>query len=299
MKTISVYKLENHKETIKQLLSDDVPFMTYRFRGCGVMDKEQRGFTENVVDGQYVSNVNGNVILTITLQKKKANPNLIKTLLDVSKLEYIETQRTVLNDPEAEVNIDKKTLSSLKQAAADEALAAAFPEEAKHFNLVFRPDGLLLVDGKNNAAEMLISLVRKALGSLKAIPYEPETPVTDLLDDWIKTDVSDKFTLGEKCELITAEGGKAVFSKEHVSESDAKEFLEEKGALTESLQVNYDGTITFSLKDDFTFNGLKYDECIVDDGEENSEGGNFILVLTEINKMVDEVISRLKPTEEK
>ena len=56
----------------------------------------------------------------------------------------------------------------------------------------------------------------------------------------------------------------------------------------------YDGVVTFCLRDDFTLNGLKYDEQLQGDkDEEGSEATGEFLQLVEVSKIVDEIVKRL------
>jgi DNA recombination-dependent growth factor C len=105
--------------------------------------------------------------------------------------------------------------------------------------------------------------------------------------------------------LVTQEDRTVNISKACVYNSEAQELVEQ-GSYVTQLSVLYDGMVSFTLKDDFTLNGLKFSSTLFDDGAEceteedklKAMAGDEVLILQELSKVVDEIIKRCSEVEE-
>ena len=292
MKTVQLFTL--NEEVIKatfNLLTEDT-LSRYKFQPCGAHDRKRIGFSLNL-DGLYVSDHRGDLLLTITEQEKKIEAYTIKTRIKEFEEYFAESNEGELPT--------KKMIEEETHRIVEGLLPLTPPKEPKKFKVLLRKDGTVLVEATGKKAEDLLGFIRKAIGSLSVFPYEPTSSVGDLLDELIKPEVNsngnkvrplvhDKLELLNRGTFIDLDGRKHTLSGETLYDSQAQELVMD-GAITTQIELLFDGVVTLNLKDDFTLSGIKYSETI--SAEDDTIGTEF-LQLAEIKKVVDEFITHLK-----
>ena len=283
MKTLSLFKLTDEQQTLNTLTEDLLT--QYKFTPCGKHDALRMGFTENIVDGMFVSDVMGYVVVTVKEQTKKPKKYSVDQLVEEKSANH---ENLFGKSP------TKGEVKSFAIEAREELLPNTEPDEPKVYTVAFRKkDGLVLVEANYKKAESLLALLRKTLGSLPVIPLETDTPVTDFMDEAVGKSLSDTLTLGSKGKFV-GEDMVHSLSKGSLYDDHAKDLIKD-GFLAEDIQMEYEGIITFSLKADLLLDGLKFDkELFATEDGESDEAGNFVLKLTEVNKLVDDLLSRLE-----
>lgn len=291
MKQLSIYTLSD-LSTLNLLVSPEVKdlFEQHKFTPCTQMQKETMGFAPTSIDGEYISDVNGDLYLNIAVQQKRVNKNHVNHMFEEKEAEYL------LEHPEIEV-LPKTIKETFKSVASDKVLMDTYPETEKYFTVVFCKDGTVMVDGKGKKAEELLSLIRAAVGTLPVVPLTTDNPITDKMDTWVANSKElnkTLFTFGEKVTLVDPVGEKAVLSKCPVDESRAPEYVE-KGSYVEELALNYDGVVDFNINADLVFSGIKFDKEFANDAE--SQGASMILQVNELKKLATYVIGMLTSEE--
>lgn len=295
MKQISLFTLNAEAIKITHNLLTEETLEANKFQPCGKFDMRRMGFSLNL-DDTYVSDQRGDLLLTITEQEKKIEAYAIKTRIKEFEETYSEANEGELPN--------KKLIESETHKIVEELLPITSPKEPKKYKMLLRKDGTVLVEASGKKAEDLLNLVRKAIESFPVVPYEPVSSVGDLLDELVKPEVNtngnkvrplvhEKIELLNRGTFIDLDGRKHTLSGETLYDSKAQVLVEE-GAYTTQVEIMYDGVVTFNLKDDFTFTGIKYSETI--SAEDDSIGTEF-LQLSEIKKVVDEFITHLKVEE--
>ena len=282
MKSVSIYKLTtNTQQTIATITEEALE--QYQFRPCGAYDSRKMGFAPNVIDGNYVSQINGDIILTIVEQTKAPKKYTITQEVEVKKLAYIA---------EYGVEPNKKTLKEMEIVVKEELLPLTQPDEPKYTTMIIKSTGLVLVEANYKKAENLLALLRKAIGSLPAVPFEVECSIGDKLDDLILEKDKVVFTLGNKANLGTPEGLTHTIGKGSIYDSNAKDLVKD-GYMTTGLQLELEGNF-FTLKDTLEIEGIKFDKELFSELEKGDEAGSVLIKLSEIDKLVKEVIEYLK-----
>jgi len=292
MKSIQLFTLNS--EAIKstfELLTEET-LQRNKFQPCGSHDRKRIGFSLNL-DGLYVSDHRGDLLLTITEQEKKIEAYTVKTRLKEFEESYAE-------DNEGELPT-KKMIEEETHKIVEELLPLTSPKEPKSFKVLLRKDGTVLTEASGKKAEDLLNLIRKAIDTLPVVPYEPLSSVGDLLDELVLPSINsngnkvrplvhDKIELLNKGTFIDQDNRKHVLSGETLYDSKAQELVTE-GAITTQIELLFDGVVIFNLKDDLTLSGIKYSEII---SAEDDPIGTEFLQLAEIKKVVDEIITHLK-----
>lgn len=281
--------LQVEKSEIAGLMSvirkNEEVFESYKFAPPSATEKERAGFSPTILDGKYVSDLQGDILIKVTQQGKAINKNEIKDLSYAKELIWMEENK--------EDSVPKKVKKTLMEDAELLVIQKTYPKEAVHGYILIRKDGLVLVEGKGAAAEKLVSLVRKAVGSFPAYPVQVEKDVNGMLKDWVKTGLNgDIFTLGAKATLLSEQGTEYSTKGEDIShDPHAMSILKSDQSTVTKVEVTYDGIIDVTVTDELTFEGIKVDKDLTS-GEDSDAGGIFV-IHKEVNKMVDDVLGRL------
>ncbi|AUR87482.1 putative exonuclease [Vibrio phage 1.101.O._10N.261.45.C6] len=293
MNNNTIYKFtEDSDFNVKTMFQAEL-FASFKFNALTTADTDRRrmGFVVNTISGEYLDEVQvkGNTFHIVTIREQKKSPEkyLIDAQVAGKKAQYLlETDKL----PE------KSLVKEWKDEATDVVLRITIPKQPKDYIVAVRDDGVIFVEAKGKMVEDLTALIRKTIGTFPVIPFETDTPVTDFMDNMVSDGVKDVFTLGNKATLVDEEGINHQLSKGSLYDSDAEDYVK-NGMFVTSLALNYDGVVDFTLKDDFVLEGIKFDKDAFEE-EDNSEAGTFLLQLDELNKVVNELISRVTPKQE-
>ncbi|AUR91632.1 putative exonuclease [Vibrio phage 1.161.O._10N.261.48.C5] len=282
----SIYELE--KDRIQDVLSaikkNSEVFQQYKFNPPSATEKERMGFSETLLGGGYVGELPEGLLLRITQQGKSINRNEVKDVSLAKELLWMEENKTDF----VQKNI-KKILLEDSEALV---IQKTYPNEEVHGHILLRKDGKVLVEGKGNASERLISLVRKALGSFPALPVQVVSDVNSMLKGWVKSGLNgDIFTLGSKATLLSELGTEYVTKGEDISQDpNAMAILKSDDSTVTKVETCFDGVIQVTITDALTFEGVKVDKDLTA-GEEDA--AMLFITSKEINKMVDDTLGRL------
>ena len=282
----SIYELE--KDRIQDVLSaiknNEAVFQQYKFNTPSATEKERMGFSETLLGGGYVGELPEGLILRITQQGKSINRNEVKDVSLAKELLWMEENKTDF--------VPKNIKKMLLEDAEALVIQKTYPNEEVHGHILLRKDGKVLVEGKGNAAEKLISLVRKALGSFPALPVQVVSDVNGMLKGWVKSGLNgDIFTLGSKATLLSELGTEYVTKGEDISQDpNAMSILKSDDSTVTKVETCFDGIIQVTITDELTFEGIKVDKDLTA-GEEDA--AMLFITSKEVNKMVDDVLGRL------
>ncbi len=271
-------------EVLKSIKENASVFADYKFAPPTASEKSRMGFsTTGFGEEEYVSDVDGNLLLCITTQSKSLNPNKVASIREDKRQKYMAEEN--------KDSVPKAKDKEFKEEAETLVLATTFPLKEKHHNVVIRKDGKVFVEGTGKGMEDLVALIRKALGSFPALPFTPEGDVLSMLKEWIQKDVNDKIALGEKAVLFAADGTEYKVKGDLANNVKVHSILKDELAVATEVTVNYDGIVDVTINESLVFSGIKFDKELTADSEDDTVT-KFIL-LDEVNKMVDNVIGRL------
>ncbi len=308
MKSMNVYRLDQTVVTsILSIITEDV-LQTSEFKPCSAYDSRKLGFSLNL-DGTFASDQKVGTLLKVTEQVKKVEPHAVNSLVKAREAQHKAGTGQAVKPAEK---------NKWKAEFTEQLLPDTYAREPKTFSMLIRKDGLVLVEGTSKIAEDCVSLLRKTIGSFPAQAIETDVPVSDLLDllvkpvdpkqsfkarqeeTLVKIPEDDKLTLGDKVSVVTAEERKINLTAGGVYGSELADLVAD-GSYVTKLEVNYDGAVQYTLKDDLTFSGIKFSTEIFDDGETESEDDekakaatDELLMLEELSNVVDDILTRLE-----
>ncbi len=113
-------------------------------------------------------------------------------------------------------------------------------------------------------SELFVNTLREALGHLKAQLPEVTSPGF-VLTHWLKAQNSaEGFTIEDFCELRDAEDLGTVRAKQQDITGETFQAFLEEGCIVKQLRLNWQDQVSFVMKDDFTFTGLRYLDTVLD-----------------------------------
>lgn len=126
---------------------------------------------------------------------------------------------------------------------------------------------------EGNRAEELLSALREALGSLKAVPLTPLKAPRDVLTGWLTGgDIPEDIEVGEECELTSLDEGRSVKFKHQDLWVDEVGRHIGSGLQVAKLAVTWKDTIECLIDDQFCFKRIKYGNEITEQAADHDHG---------------------------
>jgi recombination associated protein RdgC len=202
--------------------------------------------------------------------------------------EYTDSAIKLLDYP-----VSRKERFDIKGEVIMGLLPEAFMKSSHVDAFIDTNKGLIVVNAASSKkAEDVLSLLRKALGSLPARPFDVELKPSSIMTSWTcNQNESDPFKQGGKYELVSidTQGKKARFN-----EFDASEITEllENGANVISMSLE-NNDLAFTIYEDLRIKGIKdiRQDQIEYDENENPFEADCIITHGLITKLVDDLIA--------
>lgn len=295
-------KPEKVNEIRQAILTAENTFEKFKFTQCTASQKKSVGFVPTPL-GQYVDQNNGDIFLTFCMQKKCPNKwdvtetitRKVKNWQNSLVEQATDSGATEEELRELDLEPNKKLMKEFKQEAEAEVLQErTYPQEPKTQQIIIKQNGVVIVEGNFNMAEEALNLTRKVLGSFPAVPREFDGSVGDLLDSFVRDEVNDIITLGNKALFVTQEERKVQVSGESVYGSEAQDFIKEDGMMTTAVEIVRDGMIICLMRDSMVFDSIKFSDDLTEGFEEEDKIGTFLVCVSELEKLVEDIFGRLK-----
>lgn len=290
MKNVTIFKIK--EDSMSQVLTSieqgSELFEDFKFKPLGDTEQRKLGFVvpktlKDTIDPLYADFFNNGFLLEVKEQKKVPEKYLVEELIE----QMTETELALNGEEKLPKSIEER----IKIEATQEVLKNTSPKKPNFYNVYINAKGLIFVEAKGKLAEDIISLIRKTIGSLPCVPFvesgdfEP-SKVSDLLDNLITETISGKFTLGNKASLTSPEGVKYSLSKGSLYESDAGDNVKSNQFMVNNLELEYDGTVKFTLDEGLVLSGVKFDKDFFTKEELLDEAGTLVLKIQELSGVV-------------
>lgn len=275
MKNLVVYTLASPLSFTADQLEE------HKFTQCGLHDASRSGWSETI-EGGFIMEMSGGVdVLRYTTQVKKPNKAEVKRKLKVVKDEYVNTYG---NQP------NKSELKTMEAEVIEALLPTTSADEEKHFTVIISPTKVY-VEANYKQAELIMASLRSILDSLPIEVLNVSENVTKRLTEMVAEELNtDKFVLADKVTLVTPDELKVSQTSGSLYGSEAVSLVNESGATVTSLQLEYNSFTLFTLKEDLSLSGIKYSKDLTSDLEKGDEVGTLILQVSEVIKLVDDLV---------
>ena len=166
--------------------------------------------------------------------------------------------------------LSRKEKQSLKEELQLSLLPRAFSRSTLTQGY-YDPDNQWLVinSGSASKAEDVLALLRKALGSLPALPWLDNTKLTTHLQLWLQNQALPQgFSLGADAELKAPdeEGAKVKFSNHLLSADEVQSHLQHK--LVTSIGLEQPDRLSLAVTDEGALKRLKFHELLTGQNDE-------------------------------
>jgi len=244
------------------------------FRPCGLHEEFTFGWTPPLGKAaqQLVHHTNGYMMLCLKKEERVLPSAVVNELVQEKISEKEEQQGRKLS---------KKERTEVKDELIFDLLPKAFTFSRKIYGYIDPKGGWVCVDAASaKSAEDLLSLLRKSLGSLPAVPLNTlEKPSTTMTQWLLNNKAPDDITIEDECELRSPEeAGGIIRCKRHdLALPEIKNHLD-TGKEVIKLAVSWADRISFIIDENLSVKRLRFLELIQDqvaDIETDDEAAQF------------------------
>ncbi|MDD5322075.1 MAG: recombination-associated protein RdgC [Methylococcales bacterium] len=244
------------------------------FHPCGPHEESSFGWTSPLGKNsqQLVHSANGFMMLCGKKEERVLPAAVVNELVQEKIFETENRQSRKLS---------KKERTEIKDELIFELLPKAFTFSRKIHAYIDSKGGWLVVDAASaKSAEDLLSLLRKSLSSLPAVPLNTiEKPTTTMTQWLLNNKAPDDITIEDECELRSPEeAGGIIHCKRHdLALPEIKNHLD-NGKEVIKLAVNWADRIAFIIDENLAIKRLRFLDLIQDqvtDIETGDEAAQF------------------------
>ena len=244
------------------------------FRPCGLHEEFTFGWTPPLgqTAQQLVHHTNGYMMLCLKKEERVLPSAVVNELVQEKISEKEEQQGRKLS---------KKERTEVKDELIFDLLPKAFTFSRKIYAYIDPKGGLVCVDAASaKSAEELLSLLRKSLGSLPAVPLNTLEKPSKTMTQWLLNNKApDDITIEDECELRSPEeAGGIIRCKRHdLALPEIKNHLD-TGKEVIKLAVSWADRISFIIDENLSVKRLRFLELIQDqiaDIETDDEAAQF------------------------
>ncbi|MFT6407652.1 MAG: recombination associated protein RdgC [Arenicella sp.] len=264
-KNLRIYRLTDSVKYTPEELNQALA--KFEFKPCGNLEPLTYGWTSPLGrDGsEYVHAANGYIMVCAKRQEKVLPSSIVKETVDEKVAEISSSEARFVGKAEKQ-NIKEEIIFSL--------MPKALVKSSYVFAYIDIQNQLIVVNTSSaNRSEELLSALREALGSLKAVPLTPLNTPRDVLTGWLTgSEIPEEFEVGEECELTSLDEGRSVkFKHQDLWIKEVGRHID-SGLQVAKLAVTWKDTIDCIIDDQFSVKRIKYGSEITEQADDhNSE----------------------------
>lgn len=197
--------------------------------------------------------------------------------------------------------LGKKARAELKDNLIFELLPRAFTHSTKLFAYIDTENDFIVVDSASTKqAEDLLSILRKTLGGLPAIPLNTVNKPILTMTNWLTHETQpSEITIDDECELRAPEEGGSIarFKRHDLTLLEIKNHLE-TGKQVVKLALNWKDRLSFVLDENLGVKRLKFLELVQEQRNETSPETeeerfdvDFIIMTAELSEFINEMLA--------
>ncbi len=235
-----------------------------RFRPCGLHEEASFGWTAPLgkLEQSLVHAANGYMMLCVKKEERVLPTAVVNELIQEKAAEAEEQQGRKLS---------KKERSQLRDELIYDLLPRAFTFSRKIYAYIDPKGGWLVVDAASaKSAEDLLSLLRKSLGSLPAVPINTVNNPVAIMTQWLVTQQTPSdIVVEDECELRSpGEEGSIIRCKNHdLSLPEIQNHLD-SGKEVIKLALSWADRLAFVIDKSFAIKRLRFLDLIQDQLED-------------------------------
>jgi recombination associated protein RdgC len=230
------------------------------FRSCGAHEESTVGWTSPLgkTSAQLVHSATGFMMICAKTEEK---------VLPAAVLNELAQEKIIESEEQQGRKLSKKERTAIKDELIFELLPKAFTFSRKTYAYIDAKDGWLVVDAASaKKAEDLLSLLRKCLGSLPAVPPNTvDKPIATMTEWLLNNQMPKDINLEDECELRSPEeeGGIIRCKRHDLTAPEIKNHLD-SGKEVIKLAVNWADRLSFIIDEHLTIKRLRFLDLIQD-----------------------------------
>jgi len=247
-----------------------------------------------------VHGASSNFLLCARKEEKMLPASVVKDMLEVKVAEL---------EAEQSRGATKKEKEQFKEDIIFELLPRAFSRINDTHGYISPANNIIVVNSSSRAkAEDFLALLRKVLGTLPVVSFNPEQAPDEIMTDWItEQNLGEQFTLGTEAEFnaVGDDGAVIRVKNQELTSEEIKHHIDaEKFAVKVALE--WDDAMSFLLCDDLAVKRIKFFDVLQEQNDDIDKGdvlarldADFSLMAGELNRFIVDLLAEfsLKTTD--
>lgn len=258
------------------------------FQPCQGLDAFRMGFTSPLGkhSEQLVHSSNGCFMVCIRREDRLLPASVIREAVQ-QKADEIELQE--------DRSLGRKEQAELKEEVIMDLLPRAFTRSNRSYAYIDTINNWLVVDtASSSQAEDLISLMRDSLGSFKLKLLNVKHTPSDIMTQWVETEVPADVELTDECELKEPgeKGGVIRIKGVDLGSEEIQKHIR-AGKMVSKLAFEWQERLACVLLDDLSFKKLKFLDLVLEeaaqtdaDDEAMRFDADFALMSLELSRFI-------------
>jgi recombination associated protein RdgC len=254
------------------------------------------GFVSPIKGGlNLVHEANGNLLVCARKEEKLLPAPYVKELLE-ERIQELE-----LTQP---FSATKAQRAEIKDDIELELLPRAFTRKTDTYAYINAKNNTIVINTSSRGkAEDVLSLLRKAIGTLPVKGVELKTDASEVMTSWVinlfktpfKWHLSNNFSFGLEAHFIGLgdDSATAVVRNQEMNSAEVEVHLEAAQYITK-LALNHEESMSFMLHDDLSIKRIKFEGIFEEENYDDDAAkfdGEFILMAGELNNMITDLHS--------
>lgn len=247
-----------------------------------------------------VHGASNNFLLCARKEEKMLPASVIKDMLEIKVAEL---------EAEQSRSATKKEKEQFKEDIIFELLPRAFSRINDTHGYISPANNIIVVNSSSRAkAEDFLALLRKVLGTLPVVSFNPEQAPDEIMTDWItEQNLGEQFTLGMEAEFnaVGDDGAVIRVKNQELTSEEIKHHIDaEKFAVKVALE--WDEAMSFLLCDDLAVKRIKFFDVLQEQNDDIDKDdvlarldADFSLMAGELNRFIVDLLAEfsLKTTD--
>lgn len=263
------------------------------FNPCGSLDTMRYGWVPPLGrhGSEYIHAANGYIMICAKKQEKILPAAVIN--------EQLEEKVVALSEAEAR-SVGRKERQDLKDEIIFSLLPKAFTKSSLDFAYIATQERLIVVNSSSaSRAEDMLSALREALGSLRAIPITAKNVPVQVMTHWLREgSLPQDFELGDECELQASKDGRVIRCKNQDLHADEIRSHLDSGMFVSKVAITWKEAVHCIVDDTLAVKRLKFDDKLLEqasdrnpDGKAEQFDADFAIMTLELKAFISALLA--------
>ncbi len=289
-RNLTLYRLTDFQLSAEELAE---ALEQHAYTPCTDLEMSSQGWIPPRDGGSLVHSVNGQMLITLCIEKKLLPAAVVKEAAQARAAEAEEQQG---------YKPGRKQLREIKDAVTDELLPKAFSIRTKIAAWIDPANGWLAIDAPSSTkADALTGYLFKSVDKLELVTLRVKHAPVAAMTEWLATDAAPAgFTIDQDAELrATGEGRATVRYVQHTLESEDVSRHIAAGKRCTHLAMTWNDRVSFVLTEGLTLKRvaaldvLKESAGSAEQTADEAFDGDFLLMAGELARLLSDLVYAL------